>query len=82
MASRATDSGGREGWELSEKAHYEQFDPDPDTGEPPIFTPATARMFNKRLEKKMGEPIDLDSDGWWTEDRTYPKEKSATTVSQ
>lgn len=72
----------RESEELGKQQHYEQFDPDPNTGEPPIFTPATARAFNKRLEAKMGEPIDLESDGWWTEDTTYPKGMLATKVNQ
>lgn len=36
--------------------------PDPDTGEPAMFTPEDLEVMNAELERTMGEPLDLSGD--------------------
>lgn len=69
----------REQDELSEKRHYEQFDPDPATGEPNVFTPDVVARMNAELQAKMGEPIDLDN--WIEELGTTPPLKAEDTAA-
>lgn len=69
----------REEAELSKQQHYQQFQPDPATGEPDVFTPDVVARMNAELQAKMGDPIDLDN--WIEELNSTPPLKAEDTAA-
>lgn len=63
----------------SQKDWLSQFDPDPATGEPNVFTPDVVARMNAELQAKMGDPIDLDN--WIEELNSTPPLKAEDTAA-